>query len=107
MIIGKRGGLTNVIRKATTRCSALFWAMRGLKVLRTILTAPAGAGKTEAAINAILRAEREGFAQEVWVLLPTTLQIEAFRERLLNAANLGAIFNIRFFSFYELYDHLL
>lgn len=72
-----------------------------------ILTAPAGAGKTAYLIDALLRQEADPFYAESWVLLPTRLQSEAFRDRLMQSAAGAAVFNIRFFNFYELYDLLL
>jgi ATP-dependent helicase/DNAse subunit B len=73
----------------------------------TILTGGAGSGKTTFIIEAILRAESEGFWREVWVLLPTRLQSEAFRDQLIRQAAGSAIFNIHVFEFYELYARLL
>lgn len=69
----------------------------------TILTGAAASGKTALVIDEILRIEDIG--KEVWVLLPTRLQIDAFRDRLMQKAD--AVFNVRFFNFYELYNLLL
>lgn len=68
-----------------------------------LLTAPAGAGKTATAIDSILRQN----GQNTWVLLPTQLQIQTFRDRLLASAQTPAIFGVQYFTFYELYTHLL
>ncbi|MCB9436731.1 MAG: exodeoxyribonuclease V subunit gamma [Anaerolineales bacterium] len=68
-----------------------------------LLTAPAGAGKTATAIDSILRQN----GQNTWVLLPTQLQIQTFRDRLLTSAQTPAIFGVQYFTFYELYTHLL
>lgn len=68
-----------------------------------ILTGPAASGKTTAVLHEILR--RESLTHETWVLLPTRLQIDAFRDRLMREAD--AVFNVRFFNFYELYNLLL
>ena len=73
----------------------------------TILTGPAGSGKTSYVIDRILKAEEAAFWNEIWVLLPTRLQTEAFRDKLLSNAALSTVFNIRFFEFYELYDTVL
>lgn len=68
-----------------------------------LLTAPAGAGKTATVIDSILRQN----GQNTWVLLPTQLQIQTFRDRLLASAQSHAIFGVQYFTFYELYTHLL
>lgn len=73
----------------------------------TIFYGAAGSGKTAALIEAILETEKIDVWGEVWVLLPTRLQIDAFRKRLLSSAGQAAIFNVRFFEFYELYAALL
>lgn len=73
----------------------------------TLFTAGAGSGKTAQLIQTLLELEQEAFWEERWVLLPTRLQSEAFRERLMAQAGYKALFNIRFFEFYELYDWLL
>lgn len=81
----------------------------------TVLLAPVGAGKTEAALNALdntLRAHRPTRGMpRLWVLLATRRQEYAFRERLaqhLEAAPLdGVIFNLEFFNFYQLSQRLL
>ncbi len=69
----------------------------------TILTGAAASGKTTTVLHEILNIQ--DFGQEVWVLLPTRLQIDAFRDHLMQETE--AIFNVRFFNFYELYDLLL
>ncbi|MBZ0309059.1 MAG: hypothetical protein K8I82_23545, partial [Anaerolineae bacterium] len=68
-----------------------------------LLTGPAASGKTAFVIDEIWR--RDSLEHEIWVLLPTRLQIDAFRDRLMDEA--GAVFNVRFFNFYELYNLLL
>ncbi|MBI5930497.1 MAG: PD-(D/E)XK nuclease family protein [Chloroflexi bacterium] len=77
----------------------------------TIWTAPAGSGKTGQVIQTILQAREANRWQPIWVLLPTELQVSAFRDRLLTAyqSKFGrpACFGVQFFSFYKLYDHLL
>jgi ATP-dependent helicase/nuclease subunit B len=73
----------------------------------SIYTSAAGAGKTQFVIQRLLDLEHRAFWQERWVLLPNRLQSEAFRERLIAQAGRNALFNIRFFEFYELYDWLL
>ncbi|MBL1135249.1 MAG: hypothetical protein HND46_08015 [Chloroflexi bacterium] len=77
----------------------------------TIWTAPAGSGKTGKVIEAILQAREVSPWQPLWVLLPTELQISAFRSRLLAAyqERFGrpVCFGVQYFSFYQLYNHLL
>ncbi len=72
-----------------------------------LITAPAGAGKTSHAIQTILGFKHEHPWQMVWVLLPTELQINAFRDRLLDAHNGTVIFGVQYLTFYQLYDYLL
>ncbi len=69
-----------------------------------LLTAPAGAGKTTYAIEQIIRHRQLHPWQPVWILLPTTLQINEFRERLLQTP---VMFGVHYFTFYQLYNHLL
>ncbi|HVO43745.1 MAG TPA: PD-(D/E)XK nuclease family protein [Aggregatilineales bacterium] len=71
----------------------------------TLLTAPAGHGKTRFIIDRILRLKDEQPLARVWVLLPTELQISAFRNRLMGRK--APIFGVEVFNFYELYTHLL
>jgi len=71
----------------------------------TVWVGAAGAGKTQAAIEYILSPPSD-FA-ETWVLLPTRLQSEAFRERIIHHSSTPIVFNVRFFEFYELYNYLL
>jgi len=81
----------------------------------TVLLAPVGAGKTEAALNALdqtVRAHRPARGMpRLWVLLASRRQEYAFRERLaqhLEVAPLdGVIFNLEFFNFYQLSHRLL
>ncbi|MEP7289252.1 MAG: PD-(D/E)XK nuclease family protein [Chloroflexota bacterium] len=77
----------------------------------TLLTGAGGHGKTQQAIRQIQQVlERKAFGK-VWVLLPTELQISAFRARLLEqtGAQMGitAYFGVEFFDFYDLYGRLL
>jgi ATP-dependent helicase/nuclease subunit B len=76
----------------------------------TLLQAPVGAGKTEAALNQIAQLLAPGqkpFAR-VWVLLATRRQEVAFRQRLVHLLkDQPSLFNIEFFNFYDLYRRLL
>lgn len=76
-----------------------------------LLTACAGAGKTAVVIEEIVRRKAENPWQPVWVLLPTELQINVFRERLMAAHRQyhegQVIFGVEYFSFYPLYSRLL
>ncbi len=73
----------------------------------TLLTGAAGQGKTQAAIlQAKASLARKPFGK-VWVLLPTDLQITAFRARLLHEIGEAAYFAVEFFNFNRLYTHLL
>lgn len=69
-----------------------------------LLTAPAGAGKTTYAVQQIVQYKQQQPWQPVWILLPTMLQINRFRERLLHAP---VVFGLHYFTFYQLYSHLL
>jgi ATP-dependent helicase/nuclease subunit B len=75
-----------------------------------LVTGAAGEGKTHAAIARVKASiERNPFGK-VWVLLPTDLQIAAFRVRLLRELDdlgAGTHFGIEFFDFYSLYARLL
>lgn len=76
-----------------------------------LLTAPAGGGKTAAVIDAILQRKMLRPWQQIWVLLPTELQVSVFRDRLLEACksqnSIDVVFGVQYFTFYELYNHLL
>jgi ATP-dependent helicase/DNAse subunit B len=76
-----------------------------------LLTAPAGGGKTSSVIDAILQRKMLHPWQQIWILLPTELQISVFRDRLLDACksrnNINVVFGVQYFTFYELYNHLL
>lgn len=73
---------------------------------RHVITAPAGAGKTTHVINRIIDLKRQDPLSIVWVLLPTSLQIGTFRDRLLDDFG-NVYFGVQFFTFYDLYTHLL
>lgn len=71
-----------------------------------LLLAPVGAGKTEQALAQIITtAARKPFAR-IWVLLATERQIFEFRNRLIGEAG-TVLFNVEFFTFYELYTRVL
>jgi ATP-dependent helicase/nuclease subunit B len=72
-----------------------------------LLTGAAGAGKTQAAILQIKRMLERKLFGKIWVLLPTDLQITAFRARLLKEIGEAAHFGVEFFDFYDLYARLL
>jgi ATP-dependent helicase/DNAse subunit B len=73
----------------------------------TLYLADVGAGKMQFAQTRILDLKAEDRLAKIWVLLATERQIHAFRSRLITAANRRVLFNIEFFSFYELYARLL
>ncbi len=71
-----------------------------------LILAPVGSGKTERALEALMDAvQQQPFAQ-VWVLLPSRRQEDAFRQRLAERGN-RIYFNVSFFNFYTLYARLL
>lgn len=73
-----------------------------------VLLAPPGAGKTEAALRRVAQAARAQPFARIWVLVSGTRQKDSFRERLAQRAGPGGVvFNIEFFTFYELYPRLL
>lgn len=73
-----------------------------------ILLAPVGAGKTETVLSYLIETLNERPFAKVWALLATKRQEEAFRQRLIEAhADKQVFFNVEFFNFYELYQHLL
>lgn len=73
-----------------------------------LLLAPVGAGKTEQALATISRVADDKPFAKVWVLLATERQINEFRKRLIehNAAR-QVVFNVEFFTFYDLYNRIL
>jgi ATP-dependent helicase/nuclease subunit B len=73
----------------------------------TLLTGAAGQGKTQAAIQQVKMLVRRKLFSKVWILLPTELQISAFRTRLLDELGEAAHFGVEFFHFYDLYARLL
>src|SRR5215212_5434812 len=73
----------------------------------TLLTGPAGAGKTQAAIEHIKALLNKKLFGKIWVLLPTELQISTFRTRLMEEMGEAAHFGVEFFDFYTLYSRLL
>ena len=72
-----------------------------------LITGPAGSGKTEAAIDAILDVRLFRPFSAVWVLLATGQQIHAFRERLLARSTDAVQFGVEFFDFETLYARIL
>ncbi len=74
----------------------------------TLLLAPVGAGKTEAALDRLTAALAARPFARIWTLLATDRQIHAFRQRMVTRSGApSAIFNVAFFNFYTLYAHLL
>lgn len=73
----------------------------------TLLTGAAGQGKTRAAIQRVKALMRRKLFGKVWILLPTELQISAFRTRLLDELGEAAHFGVEFFHFYDLCARLL
>jgi ATP-dependent helicase/DNAse subunit B len=72
-----------------------------------LMIGAAGQGKTQAAIQHIRALQRRRLFGKVWVLLPSDLQIQAFRARLLEGIGEPAYFGVEFFEFYALYARLL
>lgn len=73
----------------------------------TLITSAAGYGKTREVIRRIKSLKRRNPFDPVWVLLPTDLQINAFRTRLMAEANEDTLFGLEFFDFYSLNARLL
>lgn len=77
----------------------------------TLITGPAGAGKTQAVIDAILDVrQRATHLDPVWVLLASHQQIHAFQARLIAAAESAgqpAVFGVECFTFEALYVRVL
>lgn len=74
----------------------------------TLIAGPVGCGKTEHALDEVLRARTFGPAfGTIWVLLATGLQRNAFRERLVARSPDAVQFGVEIFDFYTLYSRLL
>ncbi len=73
----------------------------------TLITGPAGSGKTAAAIDAILDARLFNPFSTIWVLLANWQQIHAFQERLIVRSPDAVQFGVEFFDFETLYLRLL
>ncbi len=74
----------------------------------TLIAGPVGCGKTERALDEVLRARAFGSAfGTIWVLLATGLQRNAFRERLVARSPGTVQFGVEIFDFYTLYARLL
>lgn len=73
----------------------------------TLLSAPIGAGKTEAVQERIIALKQADPFASVWVIRATARQEAAFRERLLLKGGMRAAFNVEFFNFYSLYRRIL
>ncbi len=73
-----------------------------------LLLAPVGAGKTEQSLARIASVlDQKPFAR-VWVLLATERQITEFRSRLIeHTTERYVVFNVEFFTFYDLYQRIL
>ncbi len=71
-----------------------------------LIAAQVGAGKTDAVQRAILQLKARDPLARVWVLLATERQIVDFRRRFM-AGRDTPIFNVEYFSFYQLYRRLL
>lgn len=71
-----------------------------------ILRMPAGAGKTEVALEQLSALLAEQPFAAAWVLVSGRRQEDAFRQRLIERGQ-QVYFNIEFFSFYQLYHRLL
>jgi ATP-dependent helicase/nuclease subunit B len=73
----------------------------------TLITSAAGYGKTHEAIQGIKRLKRRDPLAPVWVLLPTELQVNAFRARAMTVIGEDTLFAVEFFDFYSLNARLL
>ncbi len=73
----------------------------------TLLTGAAGQGKTQDVILRVKALLNERLFTKIWVLLPTELQINAFRMRLLDELGVAAHFGVEFFDLYDLYSRVL
>lgn len=75
-----------------------------------ILQAPVGAGKTEAALAALIHTSQntETIFPRIWTLLATGRQEVAFRQRLADYSDGNRVrINVEFFNFYQLNTRLL
>src|SRR5581483_4476733 len=72
-----------------------------------LLTGAAGQGKTQDAIARVKALLNQKLFGKIWVLLPTELQISAFRTRLLAEIGEAAHFGVEFFDLYGLYTRVL
>ncbi|MDZ4767058.1 MAG: PD-(D/E)XK nuclease family protein [Chloroflexota bacterium] len=72
-----------------------------------LILARVGAGKTETVQNRLLALKRDQPLAKIWVLLATERQVIDFRRRLIERADRPVLFNVEFFNFYTLYEHLL
>lgn len=73
-----------------------------------LFLAPVGSGKTEQALERIANTTAAKPFAQVWVLLATDRQINEFRNRLIASdPNRHVYFNVSFFTFYQLYSHIL
>lgn len=73
-----------------------------------LLLAPVGAGKTAYALDRVVEVVEQQPFTAVWTLLPSKRQEDALRQRLIERPGSRRVyFNVSFFSFYTLYDHLL
>jgi ATP-dependent helicase/nuclease subunit B len=73
-----------------------------------ILLAPVGAGKTENVLTQLAERLRQHPFDRVWVVLASSRQEDAFRQRLIEwEPGRRVWFNVEFFNFYNLYQHLL
>ena len=72
-----------------------------------LLTGAAGQGKTQEAIDRVKALSTEKLFVKIWVLLPTELQISAFRTRLLAEIGAEAHFGVEFFDLYGRYTRVL
>lgn len=73
----------------------------------TLLTGAAGQGKTQEVIRRVKTLLDQKLFGKIWVLLPTELQINAFRTRLLEEIGEAAHFGVEFFDLYDLYTRVL
>ncbi len=73
----------------------------------TLISGPAGSGKTAAAIDAILDTRQFNPFSAIWVLLANRQQIHAFQERLIARSPDAVQFGVEFFDFETLYLRLL
>jgi ATP-dependent helicase/nuclease subunit B len=72
-----------------------------------LLTAGAGHGKTQAAIDTIREQMMLNPFSRIWLLLRTDMQIADMRKRLVEEFGAAAHFGVEYFNFYDLYARLL